>query len=68
MTSPILVRVDDRLRLAGAFLAAGEWPDREQAAKPYKPHRVAEQARKYFGAHSAHPAVRVVNALAGSGG
>lgn len=67
MTSPITVRIDDRLRLAGAMLAAGDWPNREQAAKPYKPHRAAEHARKYFSAWAAHPAVTAVNGLVGNG-
>jgi hypothetical protein len=55
------------LRLAGIVLAASEWPAREQAAKPYKPHRVAEQARKFFSAWAAHPAVVVVNARVSNG-
>ena len=63
----IEVRIDDSLRLAGALLAAGEWPDLEQKAKPYKPHRVAEAARKYFAPQSKHPAVRGSHALAGAG-
>lgn len=67
MTAPITVRIDDRLRLAGAVLAAGDWPNREQTAKPYKPHRVAEHARKFFSAWVTHPAVTAVNALVGTG-
>ncbi len=67
MTFPLTVRIDDRWRLAGAVLAASAWPDREQAAQPYKPHRVAEHARKYFSAFNAHPAAQAVNALVGNG-
>ena len=63
----IEVRLDDSLRLAGALLAAGEWPDLEQKAKPYKPHRVAEAARKYFAPQRKHPAVRGTQALVGAG-
>src|SRR5213079_1252529 len=63
----IEVRIDDTLRLAGALLAAGEWPDLEQKAKPYKPHRVAEGARKFFAPQRNHPAVRVAQALVGTG-
>ncbi|MBF8282541.1 MAG: hypothetical protein HW378_1456, partial [Anaerolineales bacterium] len=33
MSSAIEVRLDDRLRVAGALLAASEWPEREQAVK-----------------------------------
>jgi len=61
----IEVRLDDSLRLAGALLAAGEWPELEQKAKPYKPHRVAEAARKYFAPQRKHPAVRGAHAFVG---
>ena len=47
---PIEVQLNDNLRLAGALLAAGDWPEMEQKLKPYKPHRVAEAARRYFSA------------------
>jgi hypothetical protein len=61
------VCLEDRLRLAGALLAAGEWPEVEQKLKPYKPHRVAESARKYFAPARAHPAVQAAQAQAGQG-
>jgi hypothetical protein len=64
MTSPLVVRITDELRLAGALLAAGEWPDHEQSVKAYKPHRAAETARRYFAPHRSHPAVQ---AAAGTG-
>src|SRR3972149_9407314 len=67
MSSAIEVRLDDRLRGAGAVLAAGEWPDREQAVKAYKPHRVAEHAHRYFAPHSSHPAIGGALAMAGDG-
>jgi hypothetical protein len=63
----IEVCLDDRLRLAGALLAAGEWPQTEQKLKPYKPHRVAESARKYFAPARTHPAVLAAQALVGQG-
>jgi hypothetical protein len=63
----IEVRIDDRLRTAGALLAASEWPEREQVAKAYKAHRVADAAHKYFSLHRDHPAVRGAFALAGAG-
>jgi hypothetical protein len=64
MTSPLVVRFTDELRLAGALLAAGEWPDHEQSVKAYKPHRAAEAARRYFAPYRSHPAVQ---AAAGAG-
>src|SRR5574341_143975 len=67
MSSIIEVRLDDRLRLAGALLAASEWPEREQSAKAYKAHRVADGAHKYFSPYQVHPAVPGALALAGAG-
>lgn len=66
-SAPITVRIDNGVRLAGVLLAAGEWPDYEQTVKPYKPHRVAEQAHKHFAAYAGHPAVVAARALAGEG-
>lgn len=62
MSAALVVNVTDELRLAGALLAAGDWPAQEQAAKAYKPHRVAETARRYFAQHREHPAVLAANA------
>jgi hypothetical protein len=67
MSSTLEVRLDDRLRVAGALLAASEWPEREQAAKAYKAHRVADSAHKHFSPHREHPAVRSALALVGGG-
>lgn len=64
MTPPLLVRQTDDLRLAGALLAAGPWPDQEQARHPYKPHRVAELARRCLAPHEGHPAAQAAAALA----
>jgi hypothetical protein len=63
----VAVRVDDRLRLAGCLLAAGDWPEREQANKPYQPHRVAVGARRYLASQREHPAVQAVLALVATG-
>ncbi len=67
MSSTIEVRLDDRLRVAGALLAASDWPEREQAVKAYKAHRVADAAHKYFAPHREHPAVQGALALVGAG-
>ena len=58
-----LVRVDERLRLAGCLLAAGDWPEREQGVKPYRPHRLAEAARRALAAERAHAAVEATRGL-----
>ncbi|MEP7357041.1 MAG: hypothetical protein ABI847_07365 [Anaerolineales bacterium] len=62
----VTVRVDDRLRLVGWLLAAGDWPTWEQARKPYRPHRVAEGTRRSLAAHRQHPAVLWAQTLAAS--
>lgn len=67
MSSTVIVRTDDRLRLAGTLLAASAWPDHEQNVKAYKPHRVAEQAHKHFISAGSHPAVTGALALVGAG-
>jgi hypothetical protein len=68
MTVSLEVRVDDRLRLAGSLLAAGAWPEQEQTVRPYKPHRVAEGARRLLAEWCEHPAVVAAGALAGQPG
>jgi len=67
MSSTIEVRIDDRLRLAGALLAASDWPAYEQTVKAYKPHRAADYAHKQLAAHSGHPAAQGARALVGNG-
>src|SRR6266852_2253119 len=61
--SAVLVLVDKRLRLAGCLLAASDWPAREQAQKAYRPHRLAESARRALAPQSEHPAVAAVRGL-----
>ncbi len=63
----VTVRIDERLRLAGALLAASDWPEYEQTIKAYKAHRVADAAHRALAAHGAHPAVAAARALAGAG-
>lgn len=64
----IEVVLHDGLRLAGSLLAAGVWPEREQAARPYKPHRAAQSARRRLAAWRHHPAVLAAQVLAGAPG
>jgi hypothetical protein len=65
--STVAVRIDDNFRLAGALLAAGAWPEHEQSVKPYKPHRTAEHAHKFFAAQAGHAAVKGAQTLVGQG-
>lgn len=64
---PITLRIQDEWRTAGALLAASAWPEAEQAAKPYKPHRVAEHAIRHLKPFNAHPAVLAVQQVVGEG-
>ena len=61
--NPVVVRVDERLRLAGCLLAASDWPEREQNQKAYRPHRLAEGARRALAAQRAHPAAEATSGL-----
>lgn len=67
MSPALTVRLDDRLRVAGALLAASDWPAYEQTVKAYKAHRVADAAHRALSAHGAHPAVQAARQLAGDG-
>jgi hypothetical protein len=64
---PIEVSLNENLRLAGALLAAGEWPEIEQKQKAYKPHHVAERAYKYFAPWREMMAVQTAQMLVGQG-
>ena len=61
--SAVLVLVDKRLRLMGCLLAAGDWPEREQAQKAYRPHRLAETARRVLAPRREHAAAQAARAL-----
>jgi hypothetical protein len=67
MSATLEVRIDDGLRLAGALLAASDWPDYEQSLKAYKAHRTADAAHKFFAPQREHPAVQAIRQLAGQG-
>lgn len=64
---PLLVRTDDRLRLAGCLLAASDWPEHEQRVRAYKAYRVAEAAHKFFAPQREHPAVLAARQCVGAG-
>jgi hypothetical protein len=59
--SRLTVKVDDRLRLVTAVLAASQWPDEEQAQLTHAVHPHAKQTRHYMIPFSDHPAVRNTN-------
>jgi hypothetical protein len=55
--SQVEIVIDDRLRLITAVLAAGNWPDIEQAQLTHAVHPHAKQTRQYVANAAAHPAV-----------
>lgn len=65
MTPPtdVSVRLDERIRLLSALLAATDWPDRAQARKPHGCHAHARATRKHVAALAAHPAARTLQTL-----
>lgn len=59
----VIVRIDDRVRLISAVLAATSWPDDEQARHPHGTHAHARGTRRLLSAHTKHPAALVLQAL-----
>lgn len=55
--SQIEVVIDDRLRLITAVLAAGSWPEIEQAQLTHAVHPHAKQTRQFVAAYKTQPAV-----------
>jgi len=65
--SQVHVRLDDRIRLMSALLAATDWPDRAQARKPHGCHPYARATRKYVSALATHPAALTLQGLLDKG-
>ena len=61
--SDVSVSIDNRVRLAAAVLAAGRWPDHEQAQAPHAVHTHAKMTRQYVSDFADHPAANTLNAL-----
>lgn len=57
----INVKIDDRVRLLTAVLAASEWPDEEQNQLTHAVHPHAKQTRHFVQKYKYHQAVRGVN-------
>lgn len=57
----VTIRIDERARLVTAILAAGDWPQREQAQLAHAVHPHAKQARQFMRNFSHHPAVQAAN-------
>jgi hypothetical protein len=61
--SDVHVRLDDRVRLMSALLAATDYPDKAQRRKPHGTHAHARATRKFVGDYAQHPAVQTTQAL-----
>ena len=59
----VIVRLDDRIRLLSAVIAATDYPDEAQKTKPHGTHAHARATRKYIADHADHPAVHMTQAL-----
>lgn len=65
--SDVSVRLDERIRLLSALLAATDWPDRAQARKPHGCHAHARATRKHVAAWASHPAAQALQRLLDQG-
>jgi hypothetical protein len=61
--SDVSVRLDDRIRLMSALLAATDWPDKSQERKPHGTHAHARATRKMLSAFKTHEAVQVLQGM-----
>src|SRR2546423_12255109 len=59
----VVVRIDDRVRLMSAVLAATNYPDKSQDRKKHGTHLHARGTRKVLADHSHHPAVGAMQVL-----
>lgn len=65
--SSVQVRIDDRIRLLSAVLAATRWPEAEQERKPHGTHAHARGTRKVVAEFTHHPAVHAMQVLLDKG-
>lgn len=65
--SDITVTIDNRARLVTTVLAAGEWPQKEQAQLPHAVHPHAKQTRQFLSEFGDHAAVVAANKALASG-
>ena len=63
MTSDIIVKIDDRVRLMSALLAATRYPELSQQKKPHGTHAHARATKKYLTPQSAHAAATTLQTL-----
>lgn len=61
------VRIDNRVRLLSAVLAATDWPDDEQERKPHGTHAHARGTRRVLADFAQHPAIQTMQLLMDKG-
>lgn len=59
----VSVKLDDRIRLMSALLAATDWPDKAQARKPHGTHAHARATRKHLADFKNHEAVQILQSF-----
>jgi hypothetical protein len=65
--SDVIVRLDDRIRLISALLAATTWPEKSQERQPHGTHAHARTTRKYLDPYRSHEAVQGLQSLLDQG-
>lgn len=63
----VSVRLDDRIRLMSAALAATDWPAQAQQRRPHGTHAHARATVRFLADHRAHPAVLGLQGLLDQG-
>ena len=63
----VSVRLEDRIRLMSAVLAATDWPDKVHERKPHGTHLHARATRKHLHDFRAHEAVQAMQGLLNQG-
>jgi hypothetical protein len=63
----VAIRIDDRVRLMSAVLAATNYPDKSQERKKHGTHLHARGTRKLVAEHNHHPAVQAMQILLDQG-
>ena len=65
--SDVSVRLEDRIRLMSAVLAATDWPDKVHERKPHGTHLHARATRKHLHDFRTHEAVQAMQGLLNQG-
>jgi hypothetical protein len=63
----VSIKLDDRIRLMSAALAATDWPERSQERHPHGTHAHSRATRKYLDSFRSHEAVQNLQSLLDQG-